>query len=476
MTTRLIRSPSVPFMAGTLAVLVAGVAGWVTHAGNVRVPFDSYYYIEFAKEFRTALPGSFGVAWPFGWPLLGAATALLGLAAYPGLVWLAATAWAGAIALIARLWPWNETGPLLGTLLLVACATTPAALQFTANVFSEVPFAFLLLAFALSLTRWPEPRGVLLSCGLALLALSVRYIGAVCFLLLGWQLLRTHRCGARWNYACVAIAAAGAGALLLWNRLATGYWSGYPRGSSEPFGAWLGIASDLGWSLPTLVCGLRGRDLLGFGSPAGPALGLLALAGLLALGGHGLRREKPLPVALGMVLLAYALAMIGLRVVGQFDPLHNARTGLPMLAPALLLAAPWFRPRLFLAVPLAWLALNTAFLLRGPNLAASADVAAVLPALRTLGPAEYVSANDEARTLSALLAQRVHRIETATPSRPVNYGSAIVLAAAPDGPQAGELPARWREFAEQLIRSGDYRVGFHSSALLLLQRNAPGGN
>lgn len=468
-------SPRIVGLVWLAAVGLAALAGALTHAGEVRVPFDSYYYIEFAKEFRTTTPRSFGLAWPFGWPLLGAAAGWVGLGAYPGLVVLAGAAWAGVVALCARHWPWTQTGAVAGALFLAALATTPATLQFIVSVFSEVPFALALLGFALSLARWPEPRAVGLSSGLALLALSLRYVGAVCFLLLAVQALRLHRAHRLPRGAAAGLLAAFAagGALLLWNRLATGYWGGAPRGGGEPLAAWPGIAADFGWSLPTLLFGLRARDLLAFDTALGPLLGGGALAAVAAIAGRALRGQDERRRALGATILAYAGAMIALRCIGKFDALHNARTGLPLLAPLLLLLAPALPRRAALILPAGWLLLNLLFFARGPNLAASADVAPVLPSLRALGPDEFVSANDEARTLSAHLDQRVHRIESLALRPALAYGAAVVLAAAPDGPGAGVLPATWRGFAGELAASGRYRIAFDSPALVLLERAAP---
>lgn len=468
-------SPRIVGLAWLAAVGLAALAGGLTHAGEVRVPFDSYYYIEFAKEFRTTPPGSFGLAWPFGWPLLGAATGLLGLSAYAGLVLLSAAAWAGLIALVARAWPWSETGVLAGALLLAALATTPAALQFIANVFTEIPFACALLAFALGLARWPDRCAVALCCLLALLAFSLRYVGAICFILLAVRLWRLHRSGAAWRRPALAVALACVVAvgLLWWNRAATGHWSGQSRGGSEPLAAWLGIAADFGWSLPTLGLGLRGRDLLGFSSAAGTAIGLLLLLLVLAIAARAACSAVARTSALGLTVLVYAGAMIGLRCVGQFDALHNARTTVPVLAPLLLLVAPRLHWRVALVVSVTWLAANAAILQRGPNLASSADVAPVLPALRALPPGEFISTNDEARTLSAYLDQRVHRIESLALRPALAYGAAVVLAAAPDGPGAGVLPAAWRGFAGELAASGRYRIAFDSPALVLLERTVP---
>lgn len=458
--------------AWALAVGVALAAGWLTHAGRVRVPFDSYFYIEFAKQFRGSAPGSFGSAWPYGWPLLGAATGLAGLSAYHGLLLLAAAAWAGLLAIVAKISPWAHPETVPGTFWLLALGTTAAALQFVAAVFSEVPFALALLGFALALARGPNRAAIVAACGLALAAFSIRYIGALCFLLLAGHLWLLYRRGAATRGAMLAVAStlATGCALLLWNRIATGHWSGQPRGASEPVGAWLGIAADFGWSLPTLVIGLRGRELLGFGSAAGTVVGLVSLGAIVVLAWRGVRDQRPLHAALGAVVLAYSLAMIALRCIGQFDALHNARTALPILAPLLILTAPLLRHRAFVVVPLGWLALNAAFLTRGPNLAASADVSAAMPALRGLGATEFVSANDEARTLAALLRQRVRRIESTEDAARVDHGSAVILAAAPDGPGAGTLADSWREFARDLLQSGNYRLAHDTPSMIVLLR------
>lgn len=451
------------------------------HAGRLRLSFDGYYYVELAKLFRHTPPDAFGNAWPFGWPLLGAATGVLGLGAYQDLMVCAAAAWVGVLLLLSRLWPWEDTGRVPGILALCGLTTLSPATALVMGVFSEVPFALAMLAFACGLAAWPRPSAVLLTSAMAVLAFTFRYAGALLIILLGmWLLVHARRWPdgrqARLAWMAAASAAAIALALLAWNKAATGYWSGHPRGGAAPPTEWLVIAADLGWSLPSLLGGLGLRDALGFGTLLRVPLGLVFLGALLWLAAGALASGHNIRRAFGATIMAYAAGMVLFRWTGQFDALHNTRTALPLVAPvAFLLAHPRFRAWPAGAALIAMLGLNLLFAWRGASLEVAADVHPALRWTRALKDEAVVSVNDPARTMAAYVDCAVQRLPDPAGVDPARCGDVVVLAASPvnrDG-LAGVLHPAWRSAASRLREAG-YTDVLDTPALIVLVRQGTG--
>ena len=151
MTTPYQVSPAQRRGAAFLAFSLFTVFALVAQRGGVRLSFDSYYYMEYAKQFRLHPPESFGSAWPFGWPLLGSATGVLGLSAYQGLLICAWLSILGLIVMVAGVLAWDKLGLAAGVLVLGSGAGTFILTALVSGVLSEVPFALSLLAFALCL-------------------------------------------------------------------------------------------------------------------------------------------------------------------------------------------------------------------------------------------------------------------------------------------------------------------------------------
>lgn len=464
-----------------LPVAAFAGAAWLSHAGRLRLSFDGYYYVELAKLFRHTPPESFGNAWPFGWPLMGAAIGIFGASAYQGLLVCAVASWVGLLVLMARLWPWADTGRPAGMLALCALGTLYPVSALVIGVFSEVPFALAMLVFACGLAAWPRPSAILLACVAALFAFVIRYAGALLLLLAGMWLLMPPERGLkgrqpRLAWIAVALVAGISLALLAWNKSATGHWSGYPRGGAAPMAQWPEIAADLGWSMPSLLGGLGLRDVLGFGTKLRVPLGLFMLGCLLWLAAKAFVSAGGLRRVLGATILVYAAGMVLLRWAGEFDALHSARTALPLAAPAALLLAhllPKGWPTI--AALVALLGLNLGLASRGASLEVAADVRPALPWTRNLRTGAIVSVNDPARTLAAHLDCAVQRLPAPAGVDPARCGDVVVLAPSPVNREglAGALDPRWNLAANGLRERG-YTMVLETPSLLVLVRNVTG--
>jgi hypothetical protein len=443
---------------------------------GIRLSFDSYYYVEYAKEFRHHPPGSFGTAWPFGWPLLGAVSGVFGLSAYHGLWAWSVVCVAGTFCLGRHLVPWERMG-LVGGGLLLAATGTFALTAVVAGVLSETSFAFVLLAFARCLARWPEPRAIIGSAALALAALCLRYAGGLAFVLLAaWGLAQLGRLRAAGRLPLALLAGAAAAALaaglLAWNWSATGTFSGYARTVPVP-SEWVGIASDFGWSLPSLLGGLGLSHVLGFASAARLPIGLILAAGVIALGWLGWRRAAATELrALGFLVAGYTIGLIVLRCLSKFDDLYNARMFVPLLMPWFLLVACLVpAPKIILAVCSGVLALNAGLCIRGASRQIGADVRPAVPIVETAQPDEIVAINDAAFTLSAHVPQAVLR----TPGlrdprwRNVRY---VVIAAVPLDREArhSAFQPEWSELASTLLAAGRFQERLHTPQLIVLEQ------
>lgn len=461
-----------------LALAGFGLLALLAQRGGVRLSFDSYYYVEHAKEFRHHWPASFGDSWPYGWPLVGAAGGLVGAGAYPTLLVAALVSVGVLLHVCRRLLP-GTLGVGGGLLVLGAGAGSFSLTVLCVGVFSEVPFAAVLLTLTLCLSRWPQPGAILGSAGLAVLALTLRYAGGLALVLwAGWLVWewRSLRSAGRLPLALASglTAALVAAGLLLWNRAVTGSFSGdSQRGSVDP-AAWPGIASDLGWALPTACGGHFLRDLLGFATAARLplGLGLLALPLLLGLAAcvGGKSREGR---AVGVLIVIYLAGLVALRCLSQFDDLHSGRMIFPVFFPLLIAGAwlprgrPWFLGGCGLLI-----LLNTALCVRGASLEIGAGVRPAVPLVSSTRWPAAIMVSDEALTLSAHVAAPVRRLDPAQLAAAGESVRFVVLAAAPADRQGrpGTMNPAWEALTERLLADGRHVARLRTPALIVLER------
>lgn len=444
---------------------------------GVRLSFDSYYYVEYAKEFRQHLPQSFGTAWPFGWPLLGSVAGVLGLSAYHGLLAWSVASVAGLFLLARPLVPWEQIGLVGGGLLLSAMGTF-AFTTVVAGVLSETSFAFVLLAFACCLGRWPEPRAIVFSAGLALAAFCLRYAGGLAFVMLFvWGLFQLGQLRATGRLPLALLAGATASAiaagLLAWNIAATGgLVSNHPIVRPSPT-HWLGIASDFGWSLPSLLGAHGLLQVLGFTSAARLSVGLALAAGMITVGWLGWRRaRRPEIRALGFLVVGYTIGLIVLRCFNEFDDLYSARMFVPLLMPCFLLGG-WLvpAPKVVVAACTGVLVLNVGLCSRGASQQVSADVRSAVSIVAAARSDELIAINDPAVTLSAQVTQAVVRAPGMPDPRwsKVRY---VVIAAVPldrEG-QSSVFPATGSQLVAALLASGRFQTRLHDSQVIVLEQ------
>lgn len=430
-------------VAGAFCLFV--VLTLIAQRGGIRLSFDSYYYVEYAKEFRHRLPDRFGQSWPYGWPLVGASGGLLGLGAYPTLVAAGGASVLVLLLLSARLLMQLGAGALDVGLTLAAGAGSFLLTVLVCGVFSEVPFAAVLLALAYTLTRWPNPGAIVMSGGLALAALSLRYAGGLALLLPAlW--LWTERASLRSVHRLplalgTLVATFGlAGLLLLWNRAVTGHFYGGGLLPKVPPAEWIGVAADLGWALPTAIGGFFLRDLLGFDTILRVPFGLLLLSAAGLGGGLAARPGRSrIDRALGCLILVYLVGLVTLRCRGQFDALHNGRMIFPVLFPLLLVGGRLLRPRwIFQTACVLAVALNAVLCFRGASLALNADVRAAVPLLAGVTRPDRILVNEHARSLSAHVEAPVRLLGDpflfASEAKPDATAAAyVVIASRPEG-------------------------------------------
>lgn len=469
------------YAAAGIAFAAFVVCSAIAWRHGTRLGLDDYFYVEYAKEFRTHLPPSFGSAWPYGWPLLGSLAGLAGLSAYHGLVAWSVLAVAGLTLLGARSLPWERTGFTVGTLALAVAASVFIFSVLTSTVMSEVPFAFTLFAFAYSLGRWPEPGAIAQSAFWALAAFTIRYAGALALLTLGlWFLLHLRQLYAakRLPVAVVSVglAAVISGGLVLWNIKATGMASGLARGSSAAIYEWPRIAADLGWCLPAGLGGLGLRNALGFDSGAHTLLGLLLLAVLLALPVVAWWRADSQPTkALGCVLTCYGLGLIALRCNSEFDSLFVERTLVPFLFPLVVLAASYLPVRPLLGPAAVLLGgLSLALDVRGFSLGTGADPRAAVPIVQQAKPGDIILVNDPAHSLTMLIDAPVGWADLRDPAR-YPRSRFIVLAGKPvdRAGNPGPLSKVWAGVASTLLADPRYVARLQTPSLVVIENLSP---
>lgn len=450
----------------------------VAHRQGARLSFDGYYYLEHAKLLRHQLPASFGNHWPFGWPAVGALISGLGLSAYHALVAAGFVAVAGLVLLSSRLLfrvqPW-----LVGFCLLAASVTLPIFGILTIGILSEVPFACILLGFAVSLAYWPHRGAILAAAALALAALAIRYVGIVLFplaVLWCWlkrdELRRANRL--REVVLVLAASSAVAGGLLGWNRVATGYFGGAERGSLVPLPEIPSILSDFGWSWIDACSGLLLHQALPGDGAARLLLGLACFFVPLALILRSLLRSTAFwETAVAATALFYALGFVSLRCIGSFDSL-SPRIAVPLLFPLLLLLAAQSRrhPALLLTAALVCCGVNAAHAWRGVSLHTGADMQKVARlVVPLLQPGDSIGINDYAFTLAAVTDAPVSRVGAQIQAGPDRHRFLVFAADALNRRgDPGILPPTWEALAGELVRQDRFRVLHSAPDLVVLER------
>jgi hypothetical protein len=400
----------------------------------------------------------------------------MGLPAYPALVVVGALGLFTLLAGAARMIPAGRrrTAALLGI------AAAPIVAIELGGILTELPFAAAWLGLAFSLAHWPRRWALWSAGGCAIGALALRYAGGIALALLpAWTLacaldLRRAR-QLRAALACCLAAGCAAAGLLAWNIVRSGHASGAGRGAPDGLRGLLPHAADFGWSAPSALLAGGIRDAIGPHSVAGIAAGLLLFFGLAA--GCGWFWCKPVSAftrPLALTTLGYAVGMVALRCVGNFDLLYNARTFLPILAPALLLFAerPEWRPA-FVSVLCGGIVVSgMVSAARGISGQIAADIRpAVAPVRARIAPGDEIALNDDAFSMSAYVAQRTFRIFAAY-LRSDPAARFLVLAGRPQD-RAGHIapvdPA-WSEYAERLTASQRYQYLVRERHLLVLER------
>ncbi len=464
--------PAIAAAVGVIAFL--GATLFATR-GGVRLGFDSFYYVEYAKSFRQALPGSFGSAWPFGWPLLGSLVSHLGLSTYRALFALEVASIAVLAAIAAKGLDWERAGRVTPFLFLGAVSSTVGMVSSAAAAFSEVPFAVALLLLAATLV-WDSRWSAVAAAGCMILAFGLRYAGALTPLIaLAWVWHRRRsEPGVKVAPVVAALVASAVlmGGLLLWNREVTGHITGIPRG--HPAAAtWPAVWSDFGWSLPNLLGGFGLCRFLGFESAGRLVGGLVLTAAIILAGLRGCSRGRTALVrTCGAVVATYAVGLIGLRCVGQFDDLYNARMFVPLLVPLALVTADAVSPRILAAVGIGLLAANFILAGRGLSREIGGDISPALAVVADTCAPQCLAVNDAGLTLAARVSSPVIRavgLDWTVPRPQVRY---LVLAGRPrdrDG-TPGDVAPEWRELAVRLLAGGRYRERLRLPNLIVLEQ------
>ncbi len=200
-------------------------------------------------------------------------------------------------------------------------------------------------------------------------------------------------------------------------------------------------------------------------------LGMVVSLGVLAWRSQGSKLRR----SLGAVIIGYALGLIVLRCIGTFDTLDSGRMILPLLFPVLLVI-PYRRilRQMGYTALVAILIFNTYRCWRGASLELGADVKPALAVLNDIEANEFLSANDHARTLSALLEAPVRRINVPQLPHHSDYGQYVVLAGAPSTRKSeGALSDEWTQWANQLISSNQYEYLIETDQLIVMRRITP---
>lgn len=461
------------------ALLLFACCATLAHRDGIRLSFDSYYYVELAKMFRAEFPHCFGNAWPFGWPLIGTAGTFLGISTYHSLLAAGVFSTAVLIFLTSSHLPWDGQRKSPSILLLAAGASLFIVHALVVGALSEIPFAAILLTFGIFLGHWPRPDAILAASVFALLGFSFRYVGAIAVGVLAvWFVINFETIKAAGKVRFTAIVLAGvitiACLLLRTNLIASGHLSGSDRGQSSPLREIPSIVSDFGWSGADACIGLAAQKYLGYYTPVRTLIGLFFYSLPLIIAISSWRRnDVPHLRPLAIVVAAYCIGFVVLRVSGEFDSL-SPRIAVPIIFPILILLA--WQPvekcgKIYLTACTFLILWNVALAIRGASTEIGADVRKAAASIRSdLRNDDVVGINDYAFTLAAMVDVRVERT---VPRPDISFGRYrfLVLAGRPslaDGGQSAIQP-EWLTRANSLVQSGRFTTRWHTPDLLVLE-------
>jgi hypothetical protein len=472
--TRSLRRELFPLAA--IFALGVGLAAFAYRTGRL-LTFDGYYYCELAKGFSQSWPDRFGNHWPFGYPLMGGLVARMGIPAYEALCLVSLVMFAALLTLAANI---LEKHPFRWAVLTALAATPILGVQLF-GVLAELPFAAILLGLAASLAHWPRRTALWSAALCAVLSLGIRYAGVITLAILaGWlisqsKMLRSTR---RLGEAIAAWVAASAAMslLLVINVYKSHHASGADRGPMPGFSTFPRQCMDLGWSaLSALVSGGL-RDRIGVGTPVGKLIGGLVFfaLGTLCLWAW-VRPSSRYSRPLALTAFGYTIGMAGLRCIGNFDALYNARTFLPALFPlGLLFAERTMACRASVLVGCALLlASGLIASVRGISRQIGGDVhAAIAPLRLRLGPGDTVAINDDAFSLAAYIPQMTHRVWFEY--WPDELADRFLVVAAQPRDRAGNnalLSPGWTNLCARLTASGHYKCLVQTSSVIVLEKS-----
>jgi hypothetical protein len=395
----------------TCVLLAAMIAtGMIWTRGQRILGNDSFYYLEFAKQFREHFPTRFGDWWPFGFPLAGAfLSRLTGISAHSSLNVVSALAFASIIYGFLLLLPRTIRTKPSTFLFIGALACAPVCALLLLETLSEPLFAAAIFCLAFSLAFWPKPSAIISSVALSLLAFCIRYAGIFtfaivpCFVLLNFRQLIAAK-------KLLLVAAAyvlgftGALALMYTNYRYFGHVTGPQAVGKESLTTWPIHLADFGWaplgafisgSLLTKVGGIKTFTALIVGwSSAALMLGLCFVAWRRPFS----RFSQPM----SLVAAAYLISIVTLRATTPFDAVSNPRTFLPILFPlAFLVFRKEWKPFL---MPLICLSLVTSLLLasRGISKETYGETSGAAATLKqVVAPESTIAVNGAAASLAA---------------------------------------------------------------------------
>ncbi len=482
MTRSFLRLNSAALLAGFITALLTGLLSWIAYRGNRLVGFDPHYYLEYAKQFRTEFPASFGTHWPFGFPLLATALMRLGCSAFVSMLAVSWLAWAGLIALLWR--------PLLSTLgrpavawaavLVFGCI--PVVFIELGALRSEIAFTLFSTAALVSVAEDDSPRAWIAAAAATVLGFTIRYAGILGLATIGLWFLAGKPWSLAWRPAFKKSIVLGAAALICaglmaWNISTRGYASGAARPPGPGLAGLAEILADLGWGgiVSFSTIGLH-RALAP--TAFGPVLGWAALAffgAIAALSWWRPASRYSRPFALGLAV--YLAGMAALAATRDFDPLSNARSFIPALPLLFVLVAEHLRlhPGKALSCGLVIVVLpGLAVAARGVSLQVAPDFRpALVTLIPRLKPTDSIGVNLGAVGLSACVNQRVTRIDDNTV--PLVHYDWLVLTAERTGGR--EVRPVWSPETERqsalIVATAQFDPFYQDTQLRVWRRTAP---
>jgi len=365
-------------------------------------------------------------------------------------------------------------------LCLFTLAAAPVLTHQVTSVMSELPFAAVLLGLAVTLSCTTSPLAWWLAALLTVTSLCIRYAGVISFIvLLSWSCL-AYKSLTSPRLKLHAMLACGSACffgflLLAINWFVSGSISGAERGAADGITYLPHHLSDFGWSISSALAADGVRAIGMQWTAAHTAIGVFLFCGLTAL---FLRSWfKPLSKwdrPLALIGISYAVGIVVLRCVGDFDPLYNARTFLPALAPTFILGCLRIQshPRILAGLLGVLLITGISNAIRGASRQIGGDVRPALSLLRDhLKANDIIAINDHAFALTAYLSNRTKRVWAADWSKDTSVRF-LVIAGEPQNRRGfpDALPSTWQIACRSQIESGQFHSLINSSQLIVLER------